>query len=92
MQEETRGIEDDGQFARGITGPSGKYTEPVKTHLDDKAFTDLLRLCHDKNTTVGELLRGAVYLVLYGTTPEQAAADRQRDLLKPLADNLGALG
>jgi hypothetical protein len=91
MQEETRGIEDDGQFARGITGPSGKYTEAVKTHLDERAFVDLLKLCNERGTTVGELLRGALYLVLYGTTPEQAAADRQRELLKPLADNLGAL-
>jgi hypothetical protein len=92
MDDEIRGTEDGTQFARGITGPAGKYTEPVKTHLDERAFMDLLRLCHDKNTTPGELLRGALYLVLYQTTPEQVAADRQRELLKPLADNLGALG
>lgn len=91
MDDEIRGTEDGTQFARGISGPAGKYTEPVKTHLDEKAFMDLLRLCNERGTTAGELLRGALYIVLYGTTPEQVAAERQRDLLKPLADNMEAL-
>jgi hypothetical protein len=76
-------------FARGMTGPTGKYTEAVKTHLDETAFVDLLRLCHSRNTTPGELTRAALYVVLYGQTPEQIIAAAQSELLAPLAQRAG---
>jgi hypothetical protein len=78
-------------FARGTTGPMGKYTEAVKTHLDEDTYVDLLRLCHAKNTTPAELMRAALFLVLYSKTPEQMVAESQSELLKPLVENMGEL-
>jgi hypothetical protein len=78
-------------FARGLTGPLGKYTESVKTHLDEDTYVDLLKLCHSKNTTPAELIRAAVFLVLYDQTPEQMVAARQTELLAPLAERMGEL-
>lgn len=67
--------------ARGMSSPLGKFTDELKTHVDEHTYNAWLRLCNEKNTTGSELLRDLVYLVCHGFTPAELAAKDRRALL-----------
>jgi hypothetical protein len=72
---------DGSREARGMAGPLGLFTEPVKTFLDEPTHTAWLRLCNSKGKTSSELLRDVVYLLTHGRTPAEMSADDTRTLL-----------
>jgi hypothetical protein len=79
--ENTEAEQDGPQFSRGMSGPFGPFTEPVKTLVDERTFEMWLRYCHQKGTTSSEYLRDIVYLLVHGTTPaEMVSHDRRADL------------
>ncbi len=69
-------------FASGLSSPLGKYTEPVKTWLDDATYNEWLRLCAARDRKSSELLRDLVYLVVHNQTPAELAAKDTRSLLQ----------
>lgn len=89
MDDEIRGTEEDPQYARGVPGPHGKFTEQVKFYVDETAFMDLLKFCNARDMTPSQLMRAAAYCLLYGETPEQSLAERQREALAPLDGLVG---
>lgn len=77
-------FEDSGLDARTAeAGDSvfGKFTEPMKTHLDEHTHHQWLRMCASQNKLPGVLLRDLIYLVVHGRTPAELAAERTRKLL-----------
>ncbi|HEY8360622.1 MAG TPA: hypothetical protein VIL30_24465 [Ramlibacter sp.] len=68
--------------ARGMAGPFGKFTEEVKTHLDERTHYLWLQLAASKGVTSAELQRDLIYLVLHQRTPAEMAADDRRALLR----------
>jgi hypothetical protein len=73
--------EDDAAFARGMASPLGKFTEPLKTYVDESTLNAWLRMAASQNKVPGELLRDLVYLVVHGKTPAELAAHDTRALL-----------
>ena len=61
--------------------PFGKFTEELKTLVDEPTLQAWLQLCHQKSVTSSELLRDYVYLLVHGKTPAELAADDRRALL-----------
>lgn len=78
-----QGFEDSGFDARDTEGGSvfGKFTEPVKTHLDEPTYNRWLQMCAGQHKLPGVLLRDLIYLVVHGKTPAEFAAERTRELL-----------
>jgi hypothetical protein len=70
------------QFARGMGSPLGKFTNEVKTHLDETTHTEWLRLCSRKDVTSSELMRDVIYLLVHNRTPAEFSADDRRALLQ----------
>lgn len=68
-------------FARGMGSPLGKFTNEVKTHLDERTHTEWLRLCASKDVTSSELLRDVIYLLIHNRTPAEFSADDRRSLM-----------
>lgn len=87
MSSGTDGSEGAGLYARGMGSPLGKFTNEVKTHLDEATFNEWLRLCSSKEVTSSELLRDVIYLICHGKTPAELAADDRRSLLNSLGPN-----
>ncbi len=73
---------DDGRFARGMSGPFGKFDYGrVKTELDEETFNAWLRLCASKDVTSSEMLRDLIYLIVHRKTPAELVANDRRGLL-----------
>jgi hypothetical protein len=69
------------RFARGMSGPFGSYTEPVKTLVDEQTHAHWLRLCNSMDKHSSDVLRDVVYLLVHGKTPEELRAQSTRSLL-----------
>lgn len=67
--------------ARGMAGPYGKFTEEVKTSLDEHTLSQWLKLCAEREITSSELLRDLVYLVVHRSTPAELTSQDRRRLL-----------
>lgn len=67
-------------LARGMSGPYGKFTEEVKTSVDERTHVEWLRLCGSKDVTSSELLRDLVFLVVHGRTPAEIVSQGRREL------------
>lgn len=70
------------QESRGMSGPFGKFTEPVKTHLDEHTVNLLLRLAAAADKVPGEWIRDVLYIVIHGDTPAELAAKGMKALLR----------
>lgn len=75
--------DDDGgvRFARGMGCPLGKFTEELKTHVDEQTHAKWLRLCASRDVTSSELLRDVVFLLVHGQTPAELTAQDRRALI-----------
>lgn len=73
-------FEDSDFDARDIEGGSvfGKFTEPLKTHLDQRTHHKWLEMCAAEHKLPGVFLRDLIYLVVHGKTPGEFAAERTR--------------
>lgn len=67
-----------GSFARGVTGPFGKFTEELKTHVDEHTLLLFLRWCAECDVKPGERLRDLVYLAVHGDDVHGIAAKTTR--------------
>lgn len=68
-------------YARGMSGPLGKFSAEVKTLLDPPTFELWQGLCSEAGITSSELLREFLYLLLHGKTPGEMSAEDRRAVL-----------